>query len=86
MAEKETGFSATFRKSKAECVWSFRTSRFAFGWILKKGYSPSWPEEPKETSGFVAGNPTSPGGWINADYIVINPAWYVTEKKTTVYA
>ena len=28
----------------------------------------------------------SPCGWINADYIVINPAWYVAEKKTTVYA
>ena len=28
----------------------------------------------------------SPCGWINADYIAINPAWYVTEKKTTVYA
>ena len=28
----------------------------------------------------------SPCGWINADYIVINPAWYVTEKNTTVYA
>lgn len=28
----------------------------------------------------------SPAGWINADYIVINPAWYVTEKKTAVYA
>ena len=28
----------------------------------------------------------SPAGWINADYIVINPAWYVTEKNTAVYA
>ncbi len=28
----------------------------------------------------------SPCGWINADYIVINPSWYVTEGKTTVYA
>ncbi len=25
-------------------------------------------------------------GWINADYIVINPSWYVTEKETAVYA
>ena len=25
-------------------------------------------------------------GWINSDYIVINPAWYVTEKNTAVYA
>ena len=28
----------------------------------------------------------SPCGWINADYIIINPAWYVTEKETAVYA
>lgn len=29
-----------------------------FGWIPKEGDSPSWPEESKETRGFVAGNPT----------------------------
>ena len=25
-------------------------------------------------------------GWVNADYIIIDPAWYRTEKKTEVYA
>ena len=25
-------------------------------------------------------------GWINADYIFINPSWYVTVKNTAVYA
>ena len=25
-------------------------------------------------------------GWLNADYLAINPAWYRTESKTTVYA
>ena len=25
-------------------------------------------------------------GWVNADYIVVDPAWYRTEKKTPVYA
>ena len=25
-------------------------------------------------------------GWIKADYIAVNPSWYVTEEKTTVYA
>ena len=25
-------------------------------------------------------------GWINKDYIVINPAWYVTDRDTAVYA
>ena len=29
-----------------------------FGWIPKEGDSPSWPEESKETGGFVAGKPT----------------------------
>ena len=28
----------------------------------------------------------SPSGWISEDYIFINPAWYVTEKNTAVYA
>ena len=28
----------------------------------------------------------SPKGWLNADYIAIDPAWYRTEKKTPVYA
>ena len=25
-------------------------------------------------------------GWVNADYIVVDPAWYRTEAKTPVYA
>ena len=25
-------------------------------------------------------------GWVNADYIVVDPAWYRTEEKTPVYA
>ena len=28
----------------------------------------------------------SPWGWVNADYIAVDPAWYRTEKKTPVYA
>ncbi len=28
----------------------------------------------------------SPAGWVNADYIAIDPAWYRTEGKTPVYA
>ena len=28
----------------------------------------------------------SPAGWVNADYIVIDPFWYRTDAKTTVYA
>lgn len=48
------------------------------------------PEGAKEENGFVyctlGDSEDSPCGWINADYIVINPAWYVTEKETAVYA
>ena len=28
----------------------------------------------------------SPAGWVNADYLAIDPAWYRTEKNTPVYA
>ena len=48
------------------------------------------PSGAKEENGFVyctlGDSEDSPCGWINSDYIVINPAWYVTEKKTTVHA
>ena len=48
------------------------------------------PEGAKEENGFVyctlGDSEDSPGGWINADYIAINPAWYVTDTETVVYA
>ena len=48
------------------------------------------PEGPQEENGFVyctlGDSEDSPVGWIDSGYIVINPAWYVTEQKTTVYA
>ena len=28
----------------------------------------------------------APVGWVNADYIIVDPAWYRTEKGTPVYA
>ncbi len=28
----------------------------------------------------------SPSGWVNAEYIIVDPSWYRTEKKTPVYA
>ncbi len=27
-----------------------------------------------------------PEGWVNASYIVVNPAWYVADESTAVYA
>ena len=44
----------------------------------------------KEENGFVyctlGDSEDAPVGWINADYIFINPSWYVTVKNTAVYA
>ncbi|MDO4865956.1 MAG: hypothetical protein Q4C10_05325 [Clostridia bacterium] len=28
----------------------------------------------------------SPAGWVNVDYLAVDPAWYRTERKTAVYA
>ena len=28
----------------------------------------------------------SPAGWVNAEYIAIDPAWYRTDERTRVYA
>ena len=48
------------------------------------------PEGPQEENGFVYctldDSEESPVGWIDSGYVVINPAWYVTEQKATVYA
>ena len=48
------------------------------------------PDGALEKNGFVyctlGDAEDAPCGWINADYIMINPAWYVTEKSTAVYA
>ena len=35
---------------------------------------------------FLGDSEDSLSGWVNADYIAIDPAWYRTDKKTTVYA
>ena len=48
------------------------------------------PTGAKKENGFVyctlGDSEDSPCGWINSDYIFINPAWYITEKNTKVYA
>ena len=48
------------------------------------------PAGPQEENGFVycvlGDSEDSPSGWINAGFLAVNPAWYVTEQKTTVYA
>ncbi len=48
------------------------------------------PAGVKEENGFVYctldDSVDSPCGWINSDYIVINPAWYLAEQETPVYA
>ncbi len=35
---------------------------------------------------FTSDEEDSPEGWVNADYIAVDPAWYVTEGRTPVYA
>ena len=35
---------------------------------------------------FLSDSEDSESGWVNADYIAIDPAWYRTEEKTPVYA
>lgn len=48
------------------------------------------PAGPMKENGFVyvtlGDSEDSPCGWINADYIIINPSWYVTEWSKPVYA
>ena len=35
---------------------------------------------------FLGDSEGSASGWVNSDYIAVDPAWYRTEKKTPVYA
>ncbi len=35
---------------------------------------------------FLGDSEGSASGWVNADYIAVDPAWYRTEKRTPVYA
>ena len=48
------------------------------------------PGGPRVENGFVycalGDAEDSPTGWLNADYLAINPAWIVTEKETPAYA
>ena len=48
------------------------------------------PAGAKQENGFVycvlGDAEDSPAGWLNADYLAINPAWYITEKATAVHA
>lgn len=48
------------------------------------------PDGMKEENGFVyctlGDSEDSPCGWINASYILVNPAWYVPDGETPVYA
>ena len=47
------------------------------------------PAGPQEENGFVyctlGDSEDAPCGWINSDFIAINPAWYVAGQKTPVY-
>ncbi len=49
-----------------------------------------WPIVIEQADGWaycvLGDSEDSPSGWVNADYIVIDPAWYRTDAKTPVYA
>ena len=44
----------------------------------------------KQTNGWayctLGDSESSPSGWVNSDYIAIDPAWFRTDAKTSVYA
>ena len=63
-----------------------RSSAKALG-KLKYGDLPIVVEEVDGWAYVVLGDSEdSPSGWVNSDYIAIDPAWYRTEGKTPVYA
>ncbi len=77
----------TLREKPNSSSGAIRTLRYGDLPIVAGADQPSGA---KEENGFVycvlGDSEDSPCGWINKDYIVINPAWYVTEKDTAVYA
>ena len=77
----------TLREEPATSSKALKTLRYGDQPII---VGADQPEGAKKENGFVyctlGDSEDSPSGWINADYIVINPAWYVTEKNTAVYA
>ncbi len=50
----------------------------------------AWPIVIEQKDGWaycvLGDSEDSPSGWVNADYIVVDPAWYRTDAKTPVYA
>ena len=49
-----------------------------------------WPIVMKQENGWayctLGDSEDSPMGWLNADYIAVDPAWYLTDAATPVYA
>jgi len=77
----------TLREKPSTSAKAIRTLKFGDLPIVINADLPTGPEV---ENGFVYctldDSEDSPCGWIDSDYIVINPAWYVTEQKTRVYA
>ena len=54
---------------------------------LKSGDLPIVTEQSGEWAYcFLGDSEDSPSGWVNADFIIIDPAWVRLEEKTPVYA
>ncbi len=79
--------SLTLRESPGSSAKAVRTLYYGDQPIVVGADLPSGP---KKENGFVyctlGDSEDSPCGWIREDYIFINPAWYVAEKDTKVYA
>ncbi|MBR5984920.1 MAG: SH3 domain-containing protein [Clostridia bacterium] len=71
--------SLTMRQSASSSAKALRTLKYGDVIIVAK-----------QTNGWaycvLGDSENSPSGWVNADYIVVDPQWYRSDAKTTVYA
>ena len=72
--------SLTVRQSQSASSAAVKTLRYGSTFIVQKvqnGWADCFLSDAEDTG---------PSGWVNADYIVIDPAWYRTDASTPVYA
>ena len=71
--------SLTMRQSASSSAKALRTLKYGDVIIVAK-----------QTNGWaycvLGDSENSPSGWVNADYIVVDPQWYRSDAKTIVYA
>ncbi|MCR4621156.1 MAG: SH3 domain-containing protein [Clostridiales bacterium] len=71
--------SLTLRQSASSSAKALRTLNYGDVIIVAK-----------QTNGWayvvLGDSENSPAGWVNADYIAVDPSWFHADAKTTVYA